>query len=203
MNPNFVRETIEWSRMWWAQAEVPNRRRVLLIGDSITVGYAPHVAAALGEGVSVDYWATSRSLNDPCFTRELHYVLSVETYEIIHFNNGLHGFHLTGEEYGYHLAKALNELRHASRGARLTWAASTPVTLKGDAHTLDPEKNKIVTSRNEIATALMQREKVEVDDLYAFVVEHPEVRCEDGYHYFESGQKLLGNAVATFLKRYL
>jgi lysophospholipase L1-like esterase len=203
MNPNFVREETEWCRMWWSQANEPHLRRILLIGDSITAGYAPHVIAAFKGRYAVDYLASSRSLNDPCFTHELHYMLALNSYDAIHFNNGLHGFHLTTEEYGFHLAAAWHALRSLARDARLAWASSTPVTVVRQSDALDPKKNQIVLSRNAIAADLARRESISIDELYTLVIDRPEIRCDDGYHYLEAGQERLGKGVASFLDQLL
>ena len=47
-----VRETSEWANIWWDHADDPTMDRVLLIGDSISVGYTQPVIQRL-QGIAL------------------------------------------------------------------------------------------------------------------------------------------------------
>lgn len=85
-----IREPIEWTRSWLpdsdkAELDVP---RVLLVGDSIVMGYGPATKEVLGDAVSLSWVGTSRFPADPFYYDELALILRVTKFDAIHFNNG-------------------------------------------------------------------------------------------------------------------
>jgi hypothetical protein len=87
-----VREDIEWCDVWLPYLNCNDLPRVFLIGDSITHAYYPEVEKRLAEKAFVGRLATSRSVGDPGLIREVETVLSQTHFDVIHFNNGMHGW---------------------------------------------------------------------------------------------------------------
>ena len=96
--PHLARENIEWCNIWIPDTQEANLPRVLLIGDSITGGYGPKVADALKGQASVARLTTSKSLGDPALLAEVALVLGQCRFDVVHFNNGLHGWGYCEEE---------------------------------------------------------------------------------------------------------
>ena len=48
-------------------------------------------------------------------------------FDVIHFNNGMHGWGYTEEEYTKHFPDLIDTLKKGARGAKLIWATTTPV----------------------------------------------------------------------------
>lgn len=191
-----VRETIEWVQLRWSNAPDTRLPRVLLVGDSIVVGYSDTVAAALKGEANVDMLATSAAIDDPVLTTLTR--VAVEGYDpaVIHFNNGLHGEHVTDEAYRAGLEAYIRLLRRVAPQAQLVWASSTPITVSGNPAKLSPTKNAWVVRRNAIAAEVMHRHAIPIDDLYALVLDQSDLRAADGYHYNDRGRRLQGEAVA-------
>ena len=127
-------------------------------------------------------------------------MLADNKYVAIHFNNGLHGFHLDGPTYGKYLRDYVALLQKLGGGAKLVWGASTPIIKGNDVNTLD-DSNAKVLERNAIALPIMQANNIPVDDLYAAVVGKGEIRnLGDGYHYNGAGYDILGKAVAEAVR---
>jgi lysophospholipase L1-like esterase len=197
-----IHEQYEWSNIWWDHANDAETPRVLLIGDSISCGYSGVVTNRLEGKVRVDRLGTSRSLNDPVLLKETEIMLAEHPYAAIHFNNGLHGFHLTGPQYGAAL-KAYLDLLEAHKGAaKLIWGSSTPITESGKPDTLAPS-NEVVISRNALAAELMASRGIPINDLYALASGKPDLRSGDGYHYTPEGYEVLGQAVSEALRPHL
>src|ERR1700743_3070728 len=93
------RESIEWCDVWISHANETNLPRVLLIGDSITRDYYPAVEKHLEGKAYVGRLATSRFASDPVLLQEIAVVLSSTKFDIIHFNNGMHGWQHSEAEY--------------------------------------------------------------------------------------------------------
>lgn len=203
---DLVREEIEWSNLWIPNApDAGKLPRVLLIGDSISCGYNGPVSQFLQDMATVDRLGTSRSLNDPCLFHELRHVLSLYDYRLVHFNNGLHGWHLsdTAAEYGRGLREMLATIRLARPSAKLIFASSTPVTVVKDDSKLCILKNPRVLARNAVAAALMQEMEVPVNDLYVCALGCLDKRAGDGYHFTGEGSAILGRQVADSIQPYL
>ena len=127
-----VRESIEWANIWITGGDRSDLPKVLLIGDSIAVGYYQRVADALKDKADCCRLSTSKSLGDPAYLEEVKLVVSQYPFAVIHFNNGLHGWGYTEEQYQEAFPKLLALLRQAAPQAKLIWATTTPVPSGGN-----------------------------------------------------------------------
>ena len=93
------RENIEWCDIWVANAQSDDKPRILLIGDSILIGYYKSVSEDLEGDAYCARFATSACVADPAFLQQLELMLSQYRYSVIHFNKGLHGIGYTEDEY--------------------------------------------------------------------------------------------------------
>ncbi len=196
------REGTEWCNIWMPNANRHDLPRVLLIGDSVTQGYGPDVEKQLEGKAYVARLATSRCVGDPVLHTEIASVLGSDTFDVIHFNNGLHGIGSVSEkEYAEFLPQLLAHIRQLAPKAKLIWATCTPSHVNGKFEQLAPN-NVNVTERNRISTELMAREGIPVNDLYALMLPHPEC-CADGLHYKAEGKAMQGKQVAAEILKVL
>jgi lysophospholipase L1-like esterase len=184
--PRVVREKIEWLDVWVPDANAHDLPRVLLVGDSITRGYGPEVERLLKGKASVARLATSKSVGDPGLLAEVSLVLGQYHFDVIHFNNGMHGWGYTEEEYARHFPELVETLRKGAQGSRLIWATTTPVREANNLEQLSPRTER-VKERNRIAGQVAGRQKIPVDDLFALVRDHPEYYAKDGVHFGPKG----------------
>jgi lysophospholipase L1-like esterase len=184
--PRVVRENIEWLDVWVPDVNAHGLPRVLLIGDSITRGYGPEVEQKLKGKAYVARLATSKSLGDPALLAEVALVLSETHFDVIHFNNGLHGWGYSEQEYAQAFPDLVRTLRQGAKGAKLIWATTTPVREAGQLDRISPRTER-VKARNRIAGELAAREHIPVDDLYNLVEDHPEYYGKDGVHFNAQG----------------
>lgn len=89
------RETIEWCNIWVPDATSTDHPRVLLIGDSICVGYYGRVAKALEGRAYVAQLATSAAVGDSALLDQVRIVMSQYHFDVVHFNIGHHGMDYT------------------------------------------------------------------------------------------------------------
>lgn len=193
-----IRERIEWCDIWVADADKDDLPRALLVGDSITRSYYPFVSEDLKESYAVARVATSAFLGDPMFLQQLQPIVEGYDFPVIHFNNGLHGWEYSEDQYADGLESVLNWLKERVPAARLIVALSTPVRDKNQPSQLDA-KTQRVQERNQIARDAAQRHTLEVNDLFSLVIDHPEYYSPDGVHFLEEGQKVLGEQVASVI----
>jgi len=186
----FAREGTEWTTIYWYNANSQDKPRVLLIGDSIVKGYEATVRDELAGSAYVAYYATSKSLTDPSYLKELSVILEAYDYKVIQFNNGLHSLHDDPAEWEKGLRAAVALLKEKGRGAKIVWASSTPLT--------DPTLSEKAQVLNEIAARVMKENGIAVDDLFALM--NPldrSVYWTDTYHYTPAGVRMEGKQVAA------
>lgn len=195
------REKIEWCRSWVPDSNVAelDRPRVLLIGDSIVMGYGPKVAEVIGDAASIAWVGTSRFPADPVYLEEISLVLRNTRFDIIHFNNGLHGWDYSEATYAKYLELIVGKLRTMTPNAQWALATSTPVREKGNLGQIH-ERNGRVIERNQSLRQLAEQEAFPLTDLYELMKDRPEHYAEDGTHYELSGQQLQAEAVAGTLR---
>jgi lysophospholipase L1-like esterase len=184
--PRVVRENIEWLDVWVPDAGAHDLPRVLLVGDSITRGYGPDVERQLKGKAYVARLATSKSVGDPALLAEVALVLGQYHFDAIHFNNGMHGWGYTEEEYARAFPDLVDTLRKGAKGARLIWATTTPVREPNNLEQMSPRTER-VRARNSAAAAVAARERIPVDDLFGLVKDHPEYYSKDGVRFNAQG----------------
>ena len=193
----YKKETFEWMQSWCDHTEKTDLPRLLLIGDSITRAYESKVRELLAGHYYVDYIAASYSIDQPIYAEIVKNLVKDMPYAAIHFNHGLHGWHMTDKVYGEGVDSLLSEI---GKDKRVVVATSTLVKEKGNLR-VDYRQTGIVLRRNEIVKNIAAKRGYEVDDLYSVSANIPnEHRWEDGTHYSEEGSASLAAAVARIFK---
>jgi hypothetical protein len=194
-------ESIEWCDIWISHANETNLPRVLLIGDSITRDYYPGVEKHLEGKAYVARLATSRFADDPVLLQEIALVLDNTKFDVIHFNNGMHGWQHTETEYRDGFAKMLEAIRKHAAHAKLVWATTTPLKVSNPNVSTDPSDGRIA-ARNAIGLARIKGQNIHVDDLNALVRGHPEYHS-DNVHFNAEGIRLEAAQVAASIEPLL
>jgi len=195
-----AREYIEWCDIWISHANETNLPRVLLIGDSITRDYYPEVEKHLNGRAYVARYCTSRFLTDPVLEKEIAMVLGGTKFDVIHFNNGMHGWQHSEQEYQKAFPKFLNTIRKYAPEARLVWASTTPLK---ESKTLPPgnqteSSDERIAARNAIALEAIKGKGIRVNDLNAIMRGHPEYHS-DNVHFNGDGVKVQADKVAEMI----
>ena len=193
-------ETYEWDNIWWEQANNADMPRMLIIGDSISCGYRRMVADELREAVNVDGIGTSKAVDNEYLQKLIEYVLCQQKYGgIIQFNNGLHGWHLSLDEYRFYYTKLIDYIMIFCCDGKLILASTTPVRDPKDL-TEFGERNNTVLERNKIANEIAADRGLIMNDLYAAVVNKPELSSKDGVHLTEEGYRILAKQTASLVR---
>jgi len=183
-----------------AKVEDPGLPHVLLIGDSILSGYLAAVTRELDGKANVDAWGNPDHQASVGLHQKLRDILAGQKYEVIHFNMGLHGWpkgRIPDGQFIPLTRKLVGTLRTGAPNARLIWASSTPVTIKGQPSALDPAINPIIVNHNEMAAQVMGAAKVPVNDLYGLMANKLDLARGDQFHWKPEGSRMQGRAVAA------
>ncbi len=199
----FPREYAEWSDFWWEKAGDFSRRRILLIGDSVTKSYRGRVQEIYKPlKIAVDQLCGSRCAGDPVLTAELDLAtgpLNGYTYDVIHFNNGLHGgcndTEIPLDVYEKGIREILCVLKKNQPQAKLILAASTPTDHgNGGAYVIE---------RNAVLLRLAKENGYEYHDLYTLTSDAEKFPQPDGIHFEREAAGRLGEHVAEYIGKFL
>jgi lysophospholipase L1-like esterase len=198
------RESIEWCDIWISHANETNLPRVLLIGDSIARDYYPEVEKRLAGKAFVARLATSRFVADPVLLKEIESVLNGAKFDVIQFNNGMHGWQHSEAEYRQAFPKFLKIIHAHAPKARLVWAATTPIR-EDKAVIFDGKveySNERIAARNAIATEIATAQKIPTNDLNAPMRGHPEYHS-DNVHFNNQGIQIQAAQVSAEIEKLL
>jgi len=192
--------------------DVPGLPRVLLIGDSISIGYTVPVQETLRGKANVHRPATNCGPTSRG-VESIEQWLGDGKWDVIHFNFGLHDVRYFDEGKASDAGKGQRQVsdsdyeknleqlvaRMKKTGAKLIFATTTPVP-EGSAGRIKGEEVKY----NEIALRVMQKHGVAIDDLYAFALPRlAEIQLPANVHFKPEGSKQLADQVAASILKAL
>ncbi len=183
--------------------------RVLLIGDSISIGYTLPVRKLLAgkanvHRIAVNAGPTSRGIAN--IDSWLATPAGLK-WDVIHFNFGLHDLRIMDhgkqqvppEEYEKNLRVIAAKLK--ATGAKLIWATTTPFP---DTGLTPPRRVADLTQYNAIASGVMKELKIPMNDLYSFALPRlAEIQRPANVHFFDAGSEALAGQVAAAIERAL
>ncbi|NQU43501.1 hypothetical protein HQ520_09455, partial [bacterium] len=204
-----------------AIADVPGLPRVLLIGDSISMGYTPAVRDLL-KGVANVHRPLANCGSTKVGLRDLDSWLGEGKWDVIHFNFGLHDLRqvfdgdqfqdadgnypvrgqgvvrVTPEEYERNLRELVGRLKQT--GAKLIWCSTTPLAVDFHGYFSGRE-----AKYNKVAAGVMAEEEVAIHDLWAFAMPRlKEIGLADGNpHFTAKGYQAMAEPVAENVRMAL
>lgn len=193
------KEKYEWIHSWCDETARTDLPRVLLIGDSITNGYQAKVREALRGICQVDYIATSYAIDAPFYGTLIESFAADSHYDVIHFNHGLHGAHMTTDVYEAGMDALTEKLADMGKVILVT---STKTYKPGTDTPTD--FHKLVVERNEALFRLAEKHGCTIDDLYVVSAGLPlDSYSGDGTHFADAGYDVLCTAVVDSVKKVL
>ena len=199
--PVSIPEEIEWT--WEVRPPHPDPQlpNVLLLGDSISRNYYPEVSKDLAGTANVYLFASSTCAGDPRLPHQLAEFAAMERvpFRVVHFNNGMHGWGYTEEQYRAGVTVLLRSVRAlAGPHGRLIWASTTPVRADADNGATNPR----VDARNQIARALVEKAGIAIDDQHDLMMNHRDL-YQDSVHFDPAGAAIQGDQAAASIKTAL
>jgi hypothetical protein len=192
-------EEIEWT--WEVRPADPDAKlpNVLLVGDSISRNYFPEVQQQLNGVANVYLLATSASVGDPRLSKQLAEFDAMEAvqFRVVHFNNGMHGWNYSEDEYRRAFPAFLASIRALDPEASLVWASTTPVVDAPQGAT-----NDRVNARNAIALSFVNATEISVDDQHALMMQHQD-DFQDTVHFNDDGSRIQGKQAAECIRKLM
>lgn len=180
-------ETFEWDEIWWEHTENYTAKRILYIGDSISCGIRRLITRLSNETVLCDGFGTSKAVDNPYLIPSIQLCMQQQSKcDGILFNNGLHGGHLSAEEYEEYLEQVLRFLMETKKPVFLLLTTTDIVNSARSAR---------VTIRNEVAEKLAKKYDLPIIDLYTVAVENANLHAPDGVHFTPEGYELMAKCI--------
>jgi acyl-CoA thioesterase-1 len=179
--------------------------KVLVIGDSISIGYTPPLTKLLAGKAEVSH---NEANGGPTSNGIAHIDewLAKGRFDVITFNFGLHDLKLdTGPhqveipQYEANLKTILDALKKT--GAKLIWVTTTPVPTGK----LNPKRERSdVLIYNEAAARVLKGKVDAVVDLYTAVLpREEELQLKENVHFSPAGYDFLAEKVAAAITAQL
>lgn len=178
----------------------PTLPRVLIIGDSISIGYTIPTRELL-KGKANVHRIPENGGPTTNGIKNLSKWLGDGKWDVIHFNWGLHDLktdkddkhQVPLEEYEKNLRQLVKQLKDTK--AKLIWASTTPVP---EGKLSPPRKNSDVEAYNKAAKKVMEENGVLIDDLYTFALPKlKDIQRPANVHFTDPGSKVLAEQVAA------
>jgi lysophospholipase L1-like esterase len=204
-------------------ADRKQKARVLLLGDSISIGYTPTVQKLLANDAVVFRPMQSEKKPENCAGTDngisnIDRWLKIDggNWDVIHFNFGLHDLKHVDAETGKNSNKATDPLQSNPKdyqrqlkeivsklkktNAQLILCTTTPVPA--GARPLREETSPPIY--NEIAKKIAEENEIEVNDLYRFASDRlSEIQRPANVHFSSEGSQVLGKEVAKAITEAL
>lgn len=201
-------------------ADAPAKKRVLILGDSISIGYTPVVQKTLAEEMVVlrpmrnDKPENCSGTTSGVANIDRWLQIDGGKWDVIHFNWGLHDLkhvkadgaaselatdppQATVEVYEKHLREIVAKLK--ATGAKLIFATTTPVP---DGAMKVYRTDTDAVRYNEAALRVMKKNNIVVNDLYAFA--KPQIKDIQiqpaNVHFTGKGSEALGAEVVKAIR---
>ncbi len=186
---------------------------VLLLGDSISIGYMIDVRKAL-DGVANVYRPATNCGPTTNGVKSIDAWIGDRKWDVIHFNFGLHDLKYIGkngdviadvnlptshiqvpiDEYAANLKQIAEKLK--ATGATVIWRETTPVP-QGAVGRVPGDAKRY----NEVAAKVMKEVGgIETDPMYEFALAHSGLQQKADVHYSAEGSKKLAEQVASVIR---
>jgi lysophospholipase L1-like esterase len=186
--------------------------KVVLIGDSIRIGYAPLVAKRL-DGKAVVVSAKPNGEDSGNVLKNLEEWVIKEKPDVVHINAGLHDLKLNDKSYQVPLddyeknLKTILERIKKETNAKVIFATSTPIldNLHAQRKAGFDRFEADVQKCNTAAVAVMKQAGVPINDLHKLIEDGGKEKLigPDGTHYTPAGYEMLAAAVTNSILRSL
>lgn len=193
-------------------------KRVLLLGDSIRMGYDKKVRTLLKNEYEVIF-AEEDNGRFAAYTlwQANQYFKNYGHFDLVHWNNGYWDMNIEApmteaihplDEYLNYLKRIIRLIRQ--NGAKIVFATTTPIYEAGESKDNTGTgasihySNDWVITYNAAACGLMEKENIPVNDLYSLCLKGPRYyKCEDMLHLTEEGYLEIAKQTAGYIRQLI
>lgn len=187
--------------------------KVVLIGDSIRMGYLPLVEKKCKEA---QVWGPEENCRHSIWALD-HFEswVAEKNPDLVHVNFGIHdaapqedGEHqILLAQYRLSLQRFIDKVKQLDN-VQMIWATTTPLYTSEEGVPMAEWKVNAkaeVAQYNAAALEIVKREKIPVNDLHQAIESNDFSKCltEDGCHMTDFGNEVLSDAVVKSIKSFI
>lgn len=191
-------------------------KRVLLLGDSIRMGYDEMVRDMLKDECEVCFSEDNGRFSAYTLEQAIQMFINNGSFDVVHWNNGYWDMDIESplneplvpvDEYMRFLRRIARTLK--AYGAQVIFATTTPIFNEGAAADTQTGahlrfKNEWVLRYNAAAKIIMEEEGVPINDLYTLCLQGKKYyKCEDRLHLTKEGYQVCAQQVCEHIRQYL
>ncbi len=184
--------------------------KVVLIGDSIRMGYQPLVAKKCKE---IEVWGPAENCRHSLWALD-HFQewVANQNPDVVHVNFGIHDASIQPDgqhqillpQYRLCLQRLITGVKELDN-TRMIWATTTPLYTPEQGKPMaqwQVSTEAEIKEYNAAALDIVKREELPVNDLHDVIVRSGFTKCltEDGCHMTEFGNEVLSDAVTKTLR---
>ncbi|MEI6071644.1 MAG: SGNH/GDSL hydrolase family protein [Verrucomicrobiae bacterium] len=200
----------------------PTLPRILVVGDSISMGYRGFITEHFKGRAYVDYWVGGAWFDwtvkgdDFPLLRGWSGVIANGPYDVVTWNSmTLHMWanndvkRTSEERYPAQMARVLDHLKAAAPQTKFIWIRCTPVTtpVEGAPNVLrqgdDKWKNDRIIHLNQVTDEIMAKYSIPEVDLYALCEKNLDKASKDGVHWGGDASKLMAEEIIKEIEKNL
>ncbi len=185
--------------------------KVVLIGDSIRMGYQPLVQKKL-EG-EAEVWGPAQNCRHSLWALD-HFPewVAAQEPDVVHVNFGIHDVSIQADgehqillaQYCLCLRRFIAKVKELGN-AQIVWATTTPLYAVQEGVPMEQWLTREVAeldTYNAAALEIVEAEGLPIDDLHQVILDNDFAKClrEDGCHMTELGNEVLSDAVADAIR---
>ncbi len=188
--------------------------RILLLGDSISIGYREFVKLYM-QNIGCEVIYPYENGKFAAYTYRMLYDLNMEiedlkNVDLIYWNNGLWDVVRLFDEppqtdlcvYREYISRIMHRLRKICPNAKIIFATSTSV-IEDDYGEGVLRLNRDIEKYNDVARETVEYLGGQVHDLYQISTKWPKEAWEDATHFTETYYKRLSNEIVNLIQKYV
>lgn len=185
-------------------------KKILLIGDSIRMGYDKYVKASM-KNVAEVFSPEENCKFTTYILRNLHvWTDDLKLYDVdaVHWNAGLwdtlkiydDGNLVPLEFYAENIERICKRIQFLFPTSIQIFATTTPVIEEGFIKKFEERTNADIQKYNEKACEILAKYNVRINDLYSFLENnHTPLHSDQTHFYTNEGTKIIGDKVTSVL----
>ena len=189
--------------------------RVLIVGDSISMGYRGAIAKHFQGKAYIDYWTQgylSVEGRNSQGERALSGVLSNGPYDVVTFNFGLHWWphpqRSPEDKYVAQMTKLVEHLKKTAPATKFVWIRTTPwrTTPAEGKPSLDNEQNQRIIRFNKMTDEIMATHGIPEVDLYGLCekkLDTVAAGSKDAVHWNQEVSRLMAEEIVKEIEKCL
>ncbi len=187
--------------------------KVVLIGDSIRMGYLPLVAKKCPEA---EVWGPKENCRHSLWSLDhfQEWVADINP-DIVHVNFGIHDVAIMDDgehqvilkQYSLCLRRFIKKVKELDN-VQMIWASTTPLYIREEGVPRlewKVRRNSEIEEYNAAALEIIKEEGIPLNDLHKVIEcnDFSKCICDDGCHMTEFGNEVLSDAVLKSIKKYM